>query len=267
MAAEWKRYESRFWRMTSLALRHRGRTVLVDPGVATDEVARIRGDVGEVEAVLITHTDWDHIVGMARFPKASVHMAPAAAVLVRDGSAGRVLAEKAAAFPDVDDSAPRVDVVLEPGRRQLVGSLEVETLAVPGHTACSTAFLVPEAGLLVAGDYLSPIEPPYVEVSVSLYGAALGVLARVLRADPTLIVAPGHGSTLSAAEALAIAAEDLGYLASVHEAVRRALATGASSEDAVEVGARTPAPRGTPEEGEAASRAIATLEAAAIRRA
>ncbi len=60
------------------------------------------------------------------------------------------------------DGAPRADLVFDPGEALHVGPFAVETMALPGHTACGAAYRVRELDLLVVGDYLSPIEFPFV---------------------------------------------------------------------------------------------------------
>jgi glyoxylase-like metal-dependent hydrolase (beta-lactamase superfamily II) len=117
-------------------------------------------------------------------------------------------------------------------------------MALAGHTACGAGYRVRELGVLAVGDYLSAIEFPFVYVSTAAYRATLAALSEELRRDPVALVAPGHGRTLSAPEALAIAGEDLGYLHGLKAAVRSALAGGATRAEAIAAGAAVEVPRG-----------------------
>lgn len=220
--------------MTSLVLRHDDRVVLVDPGVSSDEIERIRAAAGPVEAVLVTHSDWDHVIGLPAFPEAEAMMGERAAQAVRSGVAGAVLEQRAREAGLGEVGPARVDRVLSPGP-ETAGPLALAVIPLPGHTECSVAFLLTEFGLLVVGDYLSPIEPPYVAHSVSAYRRSLEVLIDLLAQWPHSTVIPGHGGPLTSAQATEIARDDVAYLDAVAEAV-----VGGSIED----GAAVPPPRG-----------------------
>ena len=66
------RYESALWETTALALHAGGQAVLVDPCISAPEIAAIAADSAErgleVRGLLITHSDWDHVCGIASFP-------------------------------------------------------------------------------------------------------------------------------------------------------------------------------------------------------
>ena len=126
-----------------------------------------------------------------------------------------------------------------------MGPFTVETMALPGHTACGAAYRVRELGLLAVGDYLSVIEFPFVYVSTAAYRATLAALSDALERDPVATRdVRGHGRALSGQEALAIAREDLAYLHALKGAVRSALAGGATREEAIAAGAAVDVPRG-----------------------
>ena len=50
--------------------------VLIDPGIAPDEIASISAFVRErgapVRTILLTHSHWDHMLGLAHFPDAKI---------------------------------------------------------------------------------------------------------------------------------------------------------------------------------------------------
>ncbi|MEI6446330.1 MAG: MBL fold metallo-hydrolase, partial [Actinomycetes bacterium] len=72
-------------------------------------------------------------------------------------------------------------------------------------------------GVLVAGDYISPVEIPMISNggSLSAYRATLTRL-RELVADAQWVV-PGHGEALDAQRANAVIGEDLAYLDSLEQ--------------------------------------------------
>jgi glyoxylase-like metal-dependent hydrolase (beta-lactamase superfamily II) len=241
------RYESALWETTALALHAGGQAVLVDPCISAPEIAAIAADVAarglEVRALLITHSDWDHVCGISAFPGVPAIMSRGAAERVASGQAAESVAREGAAEGLSWEGAPRADLVFEPGEAIQAGPFAVETMALPGHTACGAGFRVRELELLCVGDYLSVIEFPFVYVSTAAYRATLAALSDMLTRDPVEHVAPGHGRALSGREALQVAGEDLDYLYALKAAMRSALADGATAEQAIAAGSAVEVPR------------------------
>jgi glyoxylase-like metal-dependent hydrolase (beta-lactamase superfamily II) len=89
---------------------------------------------------------------------------------------------------------------------------ELELHPADGHTGDGTAFLIPWLGLLVCGDYLSPVEIPVISCGGALE-AYLTTLTRLESATQRVhTVVPGHGRPMGRDQALAVAAEDAAYL-------------------------------------------------------
>jgi glyoxylase-like metal-dependent hydrolase (beta-lactamase superfamily II) len=160
----------------------------------------------------------------------------AARVLARAGET--TVADRAAASGVEIAGEPRVDRTFPAGVAVQVGPFLFETLALSGHTPDGTAFRCRALDLLVVGDHLSAIEFPFA-TSTAAYRGTLAGLVDLLRHDPPGRVVPGHGPELTAAEALAIAEADLGYLWELHDAV----AGGATREDARAAGLSVELPR------------------------
>ena len=248
MTARLFRLESALWETTSLALVHDHRAVLVDPGVSPAEIEALRGRLGEegvesVPAVLATHSDWDHVCGIGAFPEATAVMGPLAADAVADGRAALSLAEEAETHEWQWIGWPRVDRICHPGIAMSISDFDIETMALPGHTADGVAYRLRTPDVLVLGDYLSPVEYPLVNHSTAAYRATLSALLALLELDPPHVVAPGHGRLLTAVEAAAVAADDLSYLRQLYHAVRLAMDAGADVETVVTVGLGVETPR------------------------
>ena len=178
-----------------------------------------------MRGLLITHGDWDHVCGIAAFPGVPAIMSRGAAARIASGQAAEEVVRQGADEGLSWEGAPRADLVFDPGEALQVGPFTVETMALPGHTACGAGYRVRELDLLVVGDYLSAIEFPFVYVSTAAYRATLAALSDLLRARPGRSSScPGHGARWTAPEALAIAREDLDYLHALKAAVRSALA-------------------------------------------
>jgi glyoxylase-like metal-dependent hydrolase (beta-lactamase superfamily II) len=75
---------------------------------------------------------------------------------------------------------------------------------------------VPWARVLVAGDYLSPVEIPMLGGSRSAYLATLRVLEGLAEQADTIV--PGHGEPLDGVRALALLREDRAYVEGLPDA-------------------------------------------------
>jgi glyoxylase-like metal-dependent hydrolase (beta-lactamase superfamily II) len=246
---EWERFEAFLWRTSSLLVLAEGESLVVDPAVSGDEVARIDRralDLGApVRHVLVTHGDWDHVCGVGGFPDAVVAMGEETAEKVASGAADQAVRRAAEAYGFELSGTPRVDRTFERGSALELGGFVVETFPLVGHTADGCGFRLRALGLLVVGDYLSAVEFPFA-TSPAAYRMTLAGLIEMLRDDPPEAVIPGHGSPLTAADALSIAEADLRYLRSLHAAVVDAVARDGTRDEAREAGLAVALPRECP---------------------
>jgi hydroxyacylglutathione hydrolase len=224
--------------------------VAVDPGVTQAEIESVRdratSEGARVVAVVATHGDFDHIAGIATFPDAEAVMGPRAAQRIANGAAQRELADEGASLGLSWPGSPRCDRVLRVGRRERVGPFEIETMELEGHTDDGIGLRLRDPDVLIVGDYLSPIEYPFVYHSTIAYRSTLAGLADLLRHDPPALVIPGHGAPLEAGRALEIAESDLVYLHALRRAVAGAVDRGADREAAIHAGFEVATPRGLP---------------------
>jgi glyoxylase-like metal-dependent hydrolase (beta-lactamase superfamily II) len=63
----------------------------------------------------------------------------------------------------------------------------------PGHTAEGLMIVWEPAGVLIAGDYLSNIEFPFIEDNITSYRRTMSKIDRILRAHQVKWMVPGHG--------------------------------------------------------------------------
>jgi glyoxylase-like metal-dependent hydrolase (beta-lactamase superfamily II) len=166
--------------------------------------------------LLATHADWDHLLGRLAFPDAALGVAEttAARLTAEPGDAARRLR----AFDDelyLERSAPlslgQVQALPVPGHLD-VGSQTVELHPTEGHVVDGMALWLPWARVLVAGDFLSPVEIPM----ISRGGSRSAYLATLERLRPLVEqadhVVAGHGGPVDGTRALAILREDVAYL-------------------------------------------------------
>jgi glyoxylase-like metal-dependent hydrolase (beta-lactamase superfamily II) len=164
-----------------------------------------------------THRHWDHLLGRLAFPDAALLVSPRTLAHLR-------------AEPDATEQAMRdfddryylhrpeplrladAEPVALPGVIA-VGDASVELVPTPGHCEDGLAVWVPWARTLVCGDYLSPLELPYLEApdgSLPDYRATFDRLAPLV--DAADVVIPGHGAPMNSAAARTLLDEDRRYL-------------------------------------------------------
>lgn len=208
------------WKTTCTAVRAGDEAFLIDSPILPDELETLPPLLEQagfpIGGLLVTHADWDHLLGRYAFPEASIGCGEttAARLAGEPGTAQRELR-------DFDEqylidrpgplSLPGVQALPVPGYCAL-GDRELELHPADGHTADGTAIWIPWAGVLVVGDYLSPGAIP----EMSPGGSVDGYLATLRRLAPLVeqaaTVVPGHGEPLDSVRAAAILREDLAYV-------------------------------------------------------
>ena len=213
---------SRFWQTTCTAVRAGEEGFVIDSPVYPDELEGVAGVLEQagfpVSGLLATHADWDHLLGRIAFPEASLGCGESTArrLAAEPGQAQRELRQ----FDEeqyVDDRKPLALAGIQslpvPGRLSIGPSnREIELHPADGHTADGTAFFIPWLQTLVCGDYLSPVEIPWISPggSVEAYLATLERLRALLPRAETIV--PGHGRPLDRARAIRVLDEDRAYL-------------------------------------------------------
>jgi glyoxylase-like metal-dependent hydrolase (beta-lactamase superfamily II) len=217
---------SEVWQTTCTAVRNGGEAFVIDSPVYPDELELLPTLMQQAQFIpkglLVTHGDWDHLLGRLAFPGAALGCAEttAARLTAEPGAAQRELR----AFDDehyVERKSPlslgQVQPLPVPGHLE-VGDAELELHPTEGHTADGMAVWIPWAQVLVAGDYLSPVEIPMLSETGSrdAYGATLCRLEPLV--EQAAHVVPGHGAVMEGARAAAILREDVAYLEALPDA-------------------------------------------------
>jgi glyoxylase-like metal-dependent hydrolase (beta-lactamase superfamily II) len=212
---------SDYWQTTCTAVRAGGEGFVIDSPIYPSELEAIPGVLEQagfpVSGLLTTHADWDHLLGRQAFPGASLGCGETTArrIAAEPGAAQRELRD----FDEEQYVAGRRPLSLGglqslpvPGHLALGPEHELELHPADGHTADGTAYLMPWLGVLVCGDYLSPVEIPWISASgsASAYVATLERLRPLVERSTTIV--PGHGTPIQRAQALRILHEDTTYL-------------------------------------------------------
>jgi len=217
--------------------------LLVDPGYFPSEIERIAAfleDAGAVcRRIVLTHSDWDHVVGAARWPEA--------AIVASSVFPARVAAEGERIARSLHDFDEKLYVRREPPFRipeptSLVGSPSdlvgegpaAHFLPAGGHTPDGLLTLFRESGVLAAGDHLSDREIPFVGDSVGAYRETLGAVRRLAERGEARLLVPGHGDVCGPEGILERIDEDLDYLDRLETWVREVHRTVATVEGILE---------------------------------
>jgi glyoxylase-like metal-dependent hydrolase (beta-lactamase superfamily II) len=212
---------SRVFQTACTIVRDGDECFVVDSPVLPDELEVLPALLEQAgfpfSGLLATHGDWDHVLGRLAFPGAALGVAEttAARLTAEPGDAAR----KLRAFDDelyLERPAPlslgQVQALPVPGKLD-VGAQTIELHPTEGHVPDGMALWLGWAGVLVAGDFLSPVEIPM----LSEGGSRSAYLATLERLRPLVEqadhVVAGHGGAIDARRALSILDEDVAYLA------------------------------------------------------
>jgi glyoxylase-like metal-dependent hydrolase (beta-lactamase superfamily II) len=202
-------HESEFCQSNAVVVHGRAGVLLIDPGVLGYEMAALANDLSDsgqaVVAGFSTHPHWDHLLWHARLGAAPRYGTARCAATVRDRlSDARAKARVAELIPpDIAGQVP-LDLL------GLITGLPAETAQIPwdgpqvrilehqAHAPGPAALLIEERGVLVAGDMLSDVLIPMLDLNdtadpIEDYLAALRLLEGV--AGDVDVLVPGHGST------------------------------------------------------------------------
>lgn len=225
------------------------RALLIDPGIPPQTIAAIARFVADrgatVQAILVTHAHWDHILGPEHFPGASVvaHARYANVVRTHGVDLRRQVADWEAqsfirrARPFV---LPQPTYVFDAAMTLTLGDLRLRIIHAPGHTPDQCVVYHEESGTLWAADMLTDTEVPFVGYCLDAFAQTLAFLATL----NIRVLIPGHGTPATdAREIRTRIAEDRAYLATLRACVVDAVATGRTMAETVAVCASIPYPR------------------------
>jgi glyoxylase-like metal-dependent hydrolase (beta-lactamase superfamily II) len=213
----------------------KGEACLVDPGLVPDEIETLLADVGDrsVRYIILTHADWDHVLGPEHLPEATVvAQAAYADELDPDGIRAMVrrLDERAGVVRAGPFEPPEPALTFAETLELSVGDLELQLEHAPGHTASMLTIYEPADACLWAADVLSDVELPMIAYDLESYARTL---ARIAELEVRTLV-PGHGTpTSEASEIRQRLDEDRRYLGWLRRAVADAVGAGKSLEETV----------------------------------
>ncbi|MDF2509507.1 MAG: fold metallo-hydrolase [Microbacterium sp.] len=225
-------HESEFIQSNSVVVQGTSGVLLIDPGITADEMADLANDLRAMGRAVVagfaTHPDWDHVLWHAEFGDAPRYGTARCAASIQDQLSHADWTDRIAEGlpPEYADQIPMEmlgqinalppDAELVPWDGPRVRVIEHRAHA-PGHAA----LLIPERRVLVAGDMLSDILMPFLDLEATTpiddYLVALQLFERV--ADDVDVVVPGHGSVGRHEEVRARIEQDRAYVMALRDGV------------------------------------------------
>jgi glyoxylase-like metal-dependent hydrolase (beta-lactamase superfamily II) len=217
-------HESEFIQSNAVVVQGRAGVLLIDPGIQGSEMACLANDLSDsgqtVVAGFSTHPHWDHLLWHAKLGEAPRYSTARCAADIRDVLSDADWKARVAEMlpPDIAEQIP-LDLL------GLITGLPAETARIPwdgpqvriiehqAHAPGHAALLIEERGVLVAGDMLSDVLIPLLDLDaadpIEDYLAALRLLEGV--ADDVDVLIPGHGSVGGADQVRARIEQDRAY--------------------------------------------------------
>jgi glyoxylase-like metal-dependent hydrolase (beta-lactamase superfamily II) len=223
---------SEFCQSNAVVVHGRAGVLLIDAGVQGHEMACLANDLSDsgqtVVAGFSTHPHWDHLLWDASFGAAPRYGTARCAARIQDFLSGPDWKTRIAPMipPDIAGQVP-LDLM------GLITGLPAETEQIPwdgpqvriiehqAHAPGHASLLIEERGVLVAGDMLSDVLIPILNLMgaadpIEDYLAALRLLEGV--ADDVDVVVPGHGSVGGAGQVKARVDQDRAYVQALRDA-------------------------------------------------
>jgi glyoxylase-like metal-dependent hydrolase (beta-lactamase superfamily II) len=154
--------------------------VVVDPGGYSDQLPEA------CAAILITHSHWDHLGGVADLAEAT------GAKVYMPRQEAQVLASPADWYPEVQLRPYEADVLLDGGETLELAGMSFETLHVPGHSPGHLAYYA--EGALFSGDVLFAGGVGRTDLPFTDWETLVASIRALMdRFPPEAVVYSGHG--------------------------------------------------------------------------
>jgi glyoxylase-like metal-dependent hydrolase (beta-lactamase superfamily II) len=218
-------HQSTFMQTNAVVVDGRAGVLLIDPGVRGDEMTCLANDLRElgrpVVAGFSTHPHWDHLLWHAGLGTAPRYGTARCAATVRDRLSDPGAKARVATLipPDIVDQVP-LDLLglitgLPAGASRIPwDGPRVRILEHRAHAPGHAALVIEERGVLVAGDLVSDVLIPLLDLSgtdpIEDHLAALALLEGAASGVDAVI--PGHGSVAGPDQLRARIDQDRSYL-------------------------------------------------------
>ncbi len=224
-------HQSELLQNNAVVVQGRAGVLLIDPGIQGSEMACLANDLSDLGQTVVagfsTHPDWDHVLWHAKLGEAPRYGTARCAAYMRDLLSNADWKARVAEGlpPEIAEEIP-LDLF------GLITGLPAETAQIPwdgpqvriiehqAHAPGHAALFIEERGVLVAGDMLSDVLIPMLDLNgtadpIEDYLAALRLLEGV--AGDVDVLVPGHGSVGGADQVRARIELDRAYVQALRD--------------------------------------------------
>jgi hydroxyacylglutathione hydrolase len=237
---------SRIYETNSGIIISGSKVFLIDPGVFPGEIQYIRSFVINrnlsIQAILLTHSHWDHILGPEQFPGIPIM---AQALFSKEAQNHREeLIREISSWEHTYNLfrrhlfvIPQPDITFENELEIAFGGFSLKLLSIPGHSADQCAIYIPAHKVLWAADTLSDLEIPLVDHSLQAYRQTITTLSCL----EIQALIPGHGHpTNNSNEIKARLDNDQAYLETLNDKINASHSQGLSLEETLRICSEIP---------------------------
>ncbi len=195
-------FESALFRTTTSLIIGDQYILLIDPNwlpIELDFIENIIQSLGKnAEKYLVfTHSDYDHIIGYGKFKE---YKTIASKNFINNNEKESVL-NQIEKFDDeyyvtrtYEVEYPKIEIPISgDGEKLQIGFDEYQFYQAKGHNKDGIFVLNKTKKILIAGDYLSNIEFPYIYDSLKDYKQTLSKFENIVNLQSIEILVPGHG--------------------------------------------------------------------------
>lgn len=229
----WTIFQSELFKTNTAVICLEEIVLIVDPNLLPSEVFSIKEFVDSIRKdkevwLLFTHSDWDHIIGYGAFEPDTVIASENFRTNVGKDQKVKEASDFDAefyiqrpyelTFPQVQFSVKEDDVKLKTGDSTLTFYL------ANGHTDDGLIAIVEPEGILIAGDYLSDLEFPFIYHQSEAYRQTLEKIPKLLEQHSVKYLLPGHGAlAIGQQEILRRCNRDLTYIRTLRHCMANGL--------------------------------------------
>ena len=196
-------FQSALYQTTTAIIQTTDAVIVTDPNWLPAEIKTIQHFINEHIGnrqlyIIFTHSDFDHIIAAGAFPHATTIASKA---FVEQEDKERILNQikqfdaQYYISRDYPIVYPKIDIIIEKDAQQImIGDCCLTFYLAPGHTDDGLMTVIEPLGILLAGDYLSDVEFPFIS-NVKAYEETLNKVRQMVDSHAITTLVPGHGQT------------------------------------------------------------------------
>lgn len=197
-------FQSALYMTTTAIIQTEKAIIMTDPTWLPSEIEEIKSYLNRIIGsrqlyIIYTHSDFDHIIGSGAFPEAKVIVSLAFQENPNKAYCMKQVEEfdqKYYISRSYSPVYPTGDFVIsKDGQKIELDTVTLTFYLAPGHTNDGIFTVVEPYGVLIAGDYLSDVEFPFICSSYIDYGTTIHKAESILHKHRIATLIPGHGLT------------------------------------------------------------------------